>query len=242
MKPGGHLILEIGTNQEGPVRSLIGAQTGLTLAPTVFDHAQHPRVIRATRIGRECAIAIFPVPVNQARCRFGRDSAKCVRQRAHGRPALILAAGGQLPENVAEFVGQLWFDDRGIERFVLMRCSIIVVVLVASYGRRSVRNSKAITPNAKMSIRSSIGSRLSSSGAMYCSVPVRLPGRQNAGVLGTVRPKSINFTLLLAVDQEIPRIDVVVDEPGGVNRRQSLGGLGEQLDLLQPCGPIATRE
>jgi release factor glutamine methyltransferase len=49
LKPGGHLILEIGTDQEQPVRSLIGAQPALRLAPTVFDHAQHPRVIRATR-------------------------------------------------------------------------------------------------------------------------------------------------------------------------------------------------
>ena len=49
LKPGGHLIIEIGSDQEQPVRSLIDAQTRLRLAPTVFDHAQHPRVIRATR-------------------------------------------------------------------------------------------------------------------------------------------------------------------------------------------------
>jgi release factor glutamine methyltransferase len=49
LKPGGHLILEIGSDQEAPVRSLIGGQPGLKLMPTVFDHAKHPRVIRATR-------------------------------------------------------------------------------------------------------------------------------------------------------------------------------------------------
>jgi release factor glutamine methyltransferase len=49
LKPGGHLILEIGSDQEAAVRSLIGAQDLLRLAPTVYDHAQHPRVIRATR-------------------------------------------------------------------------------------------------------------------------------------------------------------------------------------------------
>jgi len=49
LKPGGHLILEIGTDQEGPVRSLIEGQPQLRLAPTVFDHTQHARVIRATR-------------------------------------------------------------------------------------------------------------------------------------------------------------------------------------------------
>jgi release factor glutamine methyltransferase len=49
LKPGGHLFLEIGTDQEKPVRDLIAAQTALQLAPTIHDHAQHPRVIRATR-------------------------------------------------------------------------------------------------------------------------------------------------------------------------------------------------
>jgi release factor glutamine methyltransferase len=50
LKPGGHLILEIGSDQEGPVRRLIADQPALKLAPTVRDHANHPRVVRATRI------------------------------------------------------------------------------------------------------------------------------------------------------------------------------------------------
>jgi release factor glutamine methyltransferase len=50
LRLGGHLILEIGTAQEAPVRALIEAQAGLKIAPTVFDHAKHPRVIRATRV------------------------------------------------------------------------------------------------------------------------------------------------------------------------------------------------
>lgn len=50
LTPGGHLILEIGTAQEKPVRDLIAAQPALRLAPTIHDHAQHPRVIRATRV------------------------------------------------------------------------------------------------------------------------------------------------------------------------------------------------
>ena len=49
LKPGGHLILEIGTDQEKAVRDLIAAHPELRLAPTIHDHAQHPRVIRATR-------------------------------------------------------------------------------------------------------------------------------------------------------------------------------------------------
>lgn len=49
LKHGGHLILEIGSDQEEPVRALLAAQPSLTLAPTVRDHANHPRVVRATR-------------------------------------------------------------------------------------------------------------------------------------------------------------------------------------------------
>ncbi len=51
LRPGGLLLLEIGTAQEGPVRSLVEECTALELAPTVRDAAHHPRVIRATRRG-----------------------------------------------------------------------------------------------------------------------------------------------------------------------------------------------
>jgi release factor glutamine methyltransferase len=51
LKPGGHLVLEIGTDQEQPVRAAIEAQSALRLAPTVYDHAKHPRVIWAARVG-----------------------------------------------------------------------------------------------------------------------------------------------------------------------------------------------
>jgi release factor glutamine methyltransferase len=49
LQSGGHLLLEIGTAQEQPVRSLLGAHPELELAPTVRDAANHPRVVRATR-------------------------------------------------------------------------------------------------------------------------------------------------------------------------------------------------
>jgi release factor glutamine methyltransferase len=49
LKPGGHLILEIGTAQEEPVRALMAEQATLELVPTVRDHANHPRVVRAAR-------------------------------------------------------------------------------------------------------------------------------------------------------------------------------------------------
>jgi release factor glutamine methyltransferase len=49
LKPGGHLIIEIGTAQEAPVRALIQAQSEFELAPTIRDAANHPRVVRATR-------------------------------------------------------------------------------------------------------------------------------------------------------------------------------------------------
>ena len=51
LKPGGHLILEIGSDQEAPVRALIAERPEFQLAPTIRDHANHPRVVRATRIG-----------------------------------------------------------------------------------------------------------------------------------------------------------------------------------------------
>jgi release factor glutamine methyltransferase len=49
LKPGGHLILEIGSPQEHPVRALIEAYPLFRLAPTVRDLRRHPRVIRAVR-------------------------------------------------------------------------------------------------------------------------------------------------------------------------------------------------
>lgn len=49
LKPDGHLILEIGSAQETPVRDLVAAHTELELAPTLRDAANHPRVVRATR-------------------------------------------------------------------------------------------------------------------------------------------------------------------------------------------------
>ena len=49
LNPGGHLILEIGTAQEQPVRALIEANPELRAAPTIHDLRKHPRVIRAVR-------------------------------------------------------------------------------------------------------------------------------------------------------------------------------------------------
>ena len=49
LKPGGHLILEIGTAQEQPVRALIEAHPEFQLVPTIHDLQKHPRVIRAMR-------------------------------------------------------------------------------------------------------------------------------------------------------------------------------------------------
>lgn len=49
IKPGGRLLLEIGSDQEAPARSLLAARPELELAPTVRDGAGHPRVLKATR-------------------------------------------------------------------------------------------------------------------------------------------------------------------------------------------------
>lgn len=49
LKPGGHLILEIGSDQEQPVRDRLASQANLDLFPTIRDGAGHPRVLRARR-------------------------------------------------------------------------------------------------------------------------------------------------------------------------------------------------
>jgi len=47
--PGGHLLLEIGANQEEQLRQLIGRQSELTLGPTHRDDQLLPRVVTALR-------------------------------------------------------------------------------------------------------------------------------------------------------------------------------------------------
>ncbi len=49
IRPGGHLILEIGSVQERLVRDLIASSGRWDLVPTIRDAANHPRVIRASR-------------------------------------------------------------------------------------------------------------------------------------------------------------------------------------------------
>jgi release factor glutamine methyltransferase len=49
LRSGGHLILEIGTAQEQPVRRLIESHPEFRLVPTIYDLQKHPRVIRAVR-------------------------------------------------------------------------------------------------------------------------------------------------------------------------------------------------
>ncbi len=53
--------------------------------------------------------------------RLARDGAQRVRQRAHARPALFLAPGGQLAEDVAELLGSLGLTTAGSSGSVLMR-------------------------------------------------------------------------------------------------------------------------
>ncbi len=49
LKPNGHLILEIGSDQEMLVRKCLANRPELELLPTIFDDAGHPRVLRASR-------------------------------------------------------------------------------------------------------------------------------------------------------------------------------------------------
>ncbi len=45
---GGHLIIEIGSPQEGPIRDRMAARPEYELAPTIFDYSRHPRVLHAS--------------------------------------------------------------------------------------------------------------------------------------------------------------------------------------------------
>jgi release factor glutamine methyltransferase len=47
LQPGGYLIVEIGSPQEGAARERLKAHAGYELAPTVHDYSGHPRVLVA---------------------------------------------------------------------------------------------------------------------------------------------------------------------------------------------------
>jgi release factor glutamine methyltransferase len=47
LRPGGHLIVEIGAPQEEHVRRQVGGFAGYHIAPTIYDYSRHPRVIQA---------------------------------------------------------------------------------------------------------------------------------------------------------------------------------------------------
>jgi release factor glutamine methyltransferase len=49
LTPGGHLIVEIGSPQEEPVRQRLSALPGFELSPTIYDYSRHPRVLRVCR-------------------------------------------------------------------------------------------------------------------------------------------------------------------------------------------------
>jgi release factor glutamine methyltransferase len=51
LKPGGHLIVEIGAAQEEPARRRIEALGVFDLGKTIFDGSGHPRVLRGKRRG-----------------------------------------------------------------------------------------------------------------------------------------------------------------------------------------------
>lgn len=47
LKPGGYLIVEIGSPQEAPARQRFQSHAGYELAPTILDYSRHPRVLCA---------------------------------------------------------------------------------------------------------------------------------------------------------------------------------------------------
>ncbi|WP_439620765.1 peptide chain release factor N(5)-glutamine methyltransferase [Gemmata sp.] len=49
LKPGGKLLLEVGSTQDEAVRGLLAAQPDLEVGPTLKDDAKHPRVVTAKK-------------------------------------------------------------------------------------------------------------------------------------------------------------------------------------------------
>ncbi len=49
LKPGGFLIVEIGSPQEKRAREILQSHSEYRLAPTIYDHSGHPRVLKAQR-------------------------------------------------------------------------------------------------------------------------------------------------------------------------------------------------
>ena len=71
-------------------------------------------------------------------------------------------------------------------------------------------------------------------------MPVRLPGPRNAGRVGDRQAEVDQLDPVLAIEQVVARVDVVVDETGRVHGGQPLGGLGQPLDLLGGPAELAS--
>ena len=127
LRPGGHLILEIGTAQEAPVRALIerparieAGADGLRSGKTP---ARHPGDTRRTL---NAGPALLPDTLRRRHfCRrlfaYYLFRLAGTLRKASGSvfisaPSLRGRFGCQLAENIAEFLGKLRFDDCGVER------------------------------------------------------------------------------------------------------------------------------
>ena len=89
-----------------------------------------------------------------------------------------------------------------------------------------------------MSSRSSVGSRRISSGRHVLERARPVAGPAEGRGVGDGQAEVDQLHLTAAVDQEVLRPDVAVDEPGGVDRGQPLGGLRQQLELLRDRGRV----
>jgi release factor glutamine methyltransferase len=52
LRPGGHILFEIGAPQEDTVRAMVGKYVEFELAPTIKDFSGHPRVVKARRTAK----------------------------------------------------------------------------------------------------------------------------------------------------------------------------------------------
>ena len=114
--------------------------------------------------------------------------------------------------------------------------------------------SYSTTPNENRSVRASTSCARTCSGDMYATVPSDTPRTRQAVRAVTVgrglvtaagrtdlgQPEIENLRVAAAGDEHIRRLDVAVDDPGGVRRLQRVGDLDrerqQQIDLERAPG------
>ena len=110
---------------------------------------------------------------------------------------------------------------------------------------RPVHIAYSTLPRLNRSARWSSGSPAACSGDMYSGVPAMRPRLRQAGVVGGAGQAEVGEldALHAVLQQDVGRLDVAVDQPLRVRRRQAAGDLeADAQDLLDLQRPAAADE